>query len=77
METREPSSIHPQAAAPQSEQLLTTEEAARLLRIAPSTLVTWRCTGKVRVPYVQLGHAVRYRLSDLQRFLDARSTAGS
>lgn len=51
--------------------LLNTEEAARVLGIAPTTLATWRCTGRVPLPYVKIGRRVGYRPADLERFLDA------
>jgi hypothetical protein len=52
-------------------QLMTPDEAARLLRVTPATLATWRArhTGPA---YVKIGHAVRYRPSDLEAFIGGR-----
>lgn len=50
-------------------ELLTTDQAADLLQVKPASLVTWRCTKAVRVPFVKIGHAVRYRRRDLEAFL--------
>lgn len=51
-------------------QMLTTEEAAAMLGTEASTLVTWRCTKAVIVPYVKIGRAVRYRRCDLEEFIE-------
>ena len=58
-------------------KLLTTEEAASFLGMAPDTLVVWRCTRRVNLPYVKLGRAIRYRLEDLTAFVSASRVVGS
>jgi len=52
-------------------ELLTTTQAADILGVMPSSLVTWRCTKAVRVPFVKIGHAVRYRRRDLEAYIEA------
>jgi predicted DNA-binding transcriptional regulator AlpA len=53
-----------------SEKLLTRQQAAELLGLRPQTLAAWALTGK-NLPVVKLGEkAVRYRLSDVQAFID-------
>ncbi len=52
-----------------TKELLTTSEAASYLSITASTLINWRHTKRVEVPFVRIGHAVRYRRSDLDAFL--------
>ena len=52
-------------------ELVTTAEAAELLGTTAGTLTTWRCTRKIRVPFVRVGRNVRYRRQDLERFLEA------
>jgi excisionase family DNA binding protein len=52
-----------------SSDLLTTEEAAGYLNTSKATLETWRCTKAVNLPFVRLGRAVRYRRSELDRWL--------
>lgn len=52
------------------EDMLTTDEAAEVLGLAPSTLRTWRCTKAVQIPVVKIGTACRYRRSDLIRFIE-------
>lgn len=53
------------------EALLDTKMAGAYLGTPPKTLVTWRCTGRVKLPYVKIGGNVRYRLSDLDAFIAA------
>ncbi|MGI6397480.1 MAG: helix-turn-helix domain-containing protein [Desulfomonilia bacterium] len=48
--------------------LLTTQEAARELRLTKATLEAWRCRGGGPA-FVKFGRAVRYRREDLEKFL--------
>jgi excisionase family DNA binding protein len=52
------------------QQLYSPDEVAEILGVAPSTLARWRRTGDPDLPYVRLGGRVRYRASDIDRFLD-------
>jgi len=57
--------------------LLTVREAAEMLRLHVGTLNNWRVSG-AGPRFVRLGRHVRYRVSDLDSFLDEqtkRSTA--
>jgi len=56
------------------EELLTTTQAATFLNVRPQTLRIWRSTKRYDLPAVRVGGAVRYKLSDLQRFIDAGAT---
>lgn len=56
-------------------EVLNDRQAAAFLGVSPGTLANWRSQGTVGVPYVRLGRAVRYRVRDLQAFLD-RQTIG-
>lgn len=49
---------------------LTTEQAAQLLGLKPSTLEIWRCRGDGPA-YLKIGRAVRYHREDLETFLRA------
>lgn len=53
-------------------QLMTSAEAARYLRVAEKTLVVWRCNKTYDIPYVKVGRCVRYRRSDLDKFITSR-----
>ncbi len=49
-------------------RLLTETEACEYLRVRPRQLFNWRCLGLV--PFIRIGRAVRYRVSDLDAALD-------
>lgn len=54
------------------QKLLTTEQAASLLGLKPSTLETWRSRGG-GPPFVRIGkRAARYSLEDLDAYIEAR-----
>jgi hypothetical protein len=49
-------------------------EAASLIQVQPTTLANWRATKKVKLPYIVLtSGAIRYRLSAIEKFLEART----
>ena len=50
-------------------ELLDTIEAGAYLKTPPKTLVAWRCTKRVKVPFVKIGGNIRYRKSDLDEFI--------
>jgi excisionase family DNA binding protein len=52
--------------------LLDTEQAAAHLGVTVGTLNVWRSTGRHQLPYLKIGRNVRYRLSDLDVWLEAR-----
>jgi predicted DNA-binding transcriptional regulator AlpA len=55
--------------------LLTTAQVADLLQVGPQTLVNWRSTRAVPLPFVKIGGCVRYWRSDVLTFL-VHSTIG-
>ena len=56
-------------AVPEHELFLTTDEAARMLRVKPSTLVSARSLGKMRLPYVKVGGKVLYQREEIERYI--------
>ncbi len=54
-------------------RMLTTEQAAGILNVHPSTLEKGRQSHRKGLfpPYYKIGKAVRYRLADLEAWLDA------
>lgn len=51
--------------------LLTREEAAQFLGVKPQTLAVWACHQVDGPAYVKVGRrTVRYRLGDLQAFIE-------
>jgi len=55
------------------EKLLTPTEAAVILCVSVETLNVWRTTKRYSLAYVKSGRLVRYRMSDLEKFLDERT----
>lgn len=51
--------------------LLSTQQAAQILGIKPSTLENWRCTKRVEIPYVKIGRSIRYRQTDIQSLIES------
>ena len=52
-------------------ELLDTIKAGEYIATPPKTLITWRCTKRVQIPYVKIGGNVRYRRIDLDAFIKA------
>lgn len=67
------------AASPEVPQqvrdLLDEKQAADFLTVEPGTLSVWRSTGRYAIPYIKVGHLVRYRRTDLLAFLESRTRA--
>jgi excisionase family DNA binding protein len=53
-------------------KLLTEDEAAELVGLSVRTLQAWRSRG-VGPAYVHVGRKVRYRLSDINRWISANT----
>jgi Helix-turn-helix domain len=50
--------------------LTDTDGASSLLAIPSATLIKWRSTGEVRIPYVRIGRQIKYLTSDLKAFIE-------
>ena len=61
-----------QVATVQLEALLTTDQAAAILAVAPRTLANDGSSAELGLPFIKIGSAVRYRAADLREFIDAR-----
>ena len=55
--------------------LLDEKQAATVLNVKPGTLSVWRSTGRYSIPFVKVGRSVRYRLGDLNAWLESRTQA--
>jgi excisionase family DNA binding protein len=62
-----------QAIIQATRDLLSEQEAAELLTVAPGTLSVWRSTGRYNLPFLKVGRKVRYRRADLLAWLDNRT----
>lgn len=51
--------------------LYTVAEVARMLKLHPQTLKTWRMEGK-GLPFVKIGKRIGYRHVDVMRFIESR-----
>ncbi len=56
--------------------LVTREQAAEYLGVKPQTLACWQTNKRYNLPVVKIGSLVRYRLTDLQRFVERRTLNG-
>jgi excisionase family DNA binding protein len=57
----------------QNQNLLNNSEAAAYLGVTEGTLTVWRSEGRYKLPFIKVGRLVRYRLTDLNAFLDSRT----
>lgn len=53
--------------------LLTNDEAAAYIGVAPQTLTIWRCVKRYAIPYIKVGSRIRYRREDLDTWLASRT----
>lgn len=54
--------------------LMTRFQAAAYISVRPQTLACWATTGRHNLPFVRVGRSVRYRKSDLDAWMAARTT---
>ena len=54
--------------------LLNPKEVAEMLGVKPSTIYQWTHTGYI--PHMKLGKLVRFRLQDIERWLEEKATQG-
>jgi excisionase family DNA binding protein len=53
--------------------LLTPDEVANYLGVEHGTLAVWRCTGRYNLPHIKIGSKVRYRMEDIEAFIEERT----
>lgn len=53
--------------------LLDEPEASAFIGVKPGTLSVWRSTGRYGIPFIKVGSRVKYRESDLSRWLEERT----
>ncbi len=51
------------------DSLLTEAQVAEILQLKVRTIQSWRLAAK-HLPFIKLGGAVRYRMEDIQQYLD-------
>ena len=57
--------------------LLSRREAADFLGVAPQTLAAWKTAGRYDLPVVKVGRLAKYRLADLDAFLQRNTSAAA
>jgi len=50
--------------------LLTPAQAAEILGVTIGTLAVWRCTARYPLSFVKIGRRVKYRLADINNFIN-------
>ena len=55
-----------------TDRLLNTKEAARFIGVKPQTIERWRMND-IRIPYIRIGRAIRYRTEDLAAWLERKT----
>lgn len=56
------------------EELLNTKQASKLLGIDSKSLANSRYSGVgIDIPYIKIGRAVRYKLSELEAYIDSHT----
>jgi len=58
---------------PSDDPLLDDKAAAKVIDVSPGTWPVWRSTGRYNLPFIKIGRKVRYRRSDLENWLQART----
>ena len=58
-------------------KLLTPGEVAKMLGVAEQTLSVWRITGRYNLRFTKVGRCVRYKLSDVVRWLDGNTATST
>ena len=61
----------------QNDRLLTPVETAELLGLKPSTLAVWRCNKSENLLYIKIGNAVRYKRSDVEKFIEEKTISNA
>lgn len=60
-----------------SHVLMTQQEAAEYLHTTVGTLNTWRHYGKDKIPFVRWGNRIRYRKSDIDKWIEDNTTSNN
>lgn len=53
--------------------LIDTVGAGQILNIPPSTLVKWRSTGEVQIPFIRINRQIKYRTTDLLAYIESHT----
>jgi len=59
-----------------SEKLLSRKEASQFLGIQENTLAVWATNKRYNLPFYKVGRLVKYRLSDIEKFIQDNQKGG-
>jgi len=57
------------------DKLLSPQETADILGTTPGVLQVWRSNKRYNLKYVKIGKSVRYKLSDVNKFIEERTVS--
>jgi hypothetical protein len=57
----------------EQDKLVDSRDAEKILGLAKGTLSVQRCRGTSPIPYVRVGKLVKYRVSELQRYIESQT----
>ncbi|MBP7953553.1 MAG: helix-turn-helix domain-containing protein [Nitrosomonas sp.] len=55
----------------ENNERLSPDQAAKYIGFEKSTLASWRCTNKQKIPYIKIGKKVFYYKSALDAFINS------
>ncbi|MDD2840702.1 MAG: helix-turn-helix domain-containing protein [Rickettsiales bacterium] len=61
---------------PKINHLLTRKQAAEFLGVKENTLAVWSCNKRYKLPYIKIGRLIKYRLDDLEAFIENNKKGG-
>ena len=56
-----------------NDKLMTPQEVADFIGVSVETLNVWRATRRYKLAYIKVGRLVRYKMTDIQAFLETRT----
>lgn len=68
------SNLNPPSPAQNTSALLSRAEAAIFLGVSKGTLEVWASTQRYNLPFVKIGRLAKYRMCDLEAFIQSRLT---
>ena len=60
----------------ENSELVTACVCAAMLDIKVGTLNVWRCRKRYALPFVKIGKSVKYKRSDIEKFIASRTFSG-
>lgn len=64
--------LHKIVQSKMNDQMLGRKEAAEFLGVKENTLAIWKLTNRQIIPTYKIGKFIKYKASDLQKFLDGK-----